>query len=113
MSDISTFYNRLATHFPSWPLIPDGYEEFRAECEARYEAGIEQFGDAYLHRDNLAESLQEASDLANYMALDVLKHIDEGGDGEEDLSLALEAARHAYKAHETARLLAARRRGAP
>lgn len=108
---VNAFFDRLAAGLFPGPPTAD-FESFRGHCEAREFAGRDTFGLAYLSRDNCSEALEEAVDLALYMHLDVLKHLREDGD-DEDMALALTAAKHAFLAHKAVRELAAKRQGAP
>lgn len=112
---LNEFFDRLADGiFPGADpqRIPDLFYAFRHQCEARFQAGEEEFGDEWMGRDNLAESLEEACDLANYMHFDYLQHlVKEGND--DDIALCLEGARFAYLSWRCTRELAAKRRGAP
>ena len=87
---------------------PEAFTRFREHCEARHEAGKERFGLDYLTRENEREALEEAADLGNYMYFTLLQSRRAGE--EEEWSLALEAAHHAYLAHKCSEELAAKRR---
>lgn len=88
------------------------FEQFRSHCEARELDGRDTFGLEYLSRENCAEAAEEAVDLGLYMHLDILQHLRDTGT-DDDLALALTAAKHAYLAHKAVRELAAKRRGSP
>lgn len=110
--DLRAFYDRVALALPSWPEVPEDFEAFRQQCEARFSAGKEQFGSAYLRRQNLREALEECADWGNYMAFDLFQNSKESDEG-EDLDLTLEAVNLAYQAHAIARRIAAKRAGSP
>lgn len=108
---VAAFFDRLAAG--AFPGKPDPeYATFRQHCEYRERAGRTDFGDAYLHRDNLAEAREELADLGIYALLDSLQAIRDGK-GDEDFELVLTMAHHAYLAYKTSMRLAAKRRGAP
>ena len=68
--------------------------EFRALCIERFILGHAQYGDAWAGRDNVAEALQEAADLANYAAMALLN-------GEQPMPVAQAAVMHAFYAWRT------------
>ena len=68
--------------------------EFRALCIERFILGHAQYGDAWNSRDNIAEALQEAADLANYAVMALLN-------GEGTLPVAQASAKHAECAYLT------------
>ena len=107
---VTWFFDRLAEGaFPGKP--PPSFERFREQCVARERHGRNQFGLKFLVRDNPAEACEEAADLANYGLFDVLVARRRGEDDELDLALTM--ALHAFKAHEAACRLRAKRHGAP
>lgn len=63
-------------------------------------AGRSEFGDSYLNRDNIMESVEELADFLNYVFFKVLQREAEGKDGRMDLALI--AAHKAQEAHEAA-----------
>lgn len=79
---------------------PADWIAFRRHCEQREEAGREEFGDAYLYRDNAAEGLEEAADGLNYCHFVVERTRAEGGDVERAQHLATIAAQHFFLAHQ-------------
>lgn len=106
---LEAFFERLR-----WALFPTGkpspaFEQYRALCEARELKGRDDFGLAYLRRDNEQEAGEEAADLAMYMHLSILQARQRGE--EEEWSTALEAARHAFIAFEFASQHAHKRKG--
>lgn len=107
-STVSAFFNRLAESIPvaEWWVSP-----FVEHCMQRELAGRDKFGFEYLVRDNPAEGLEEAADLALYSHLDVLKAKRAGN--EDDIDAALQAAYHAGKAYEALLRLREKRHGAP
>jgi hypothetical protein len=109
---IGKLFDRLAEALPPGEADSDEFYAFRAQCEAREKAGRNTFGFRYLNRSNTTEALEEAADFALYLMLDSLREVRDNG-SEEDMDLVLIGARHAYKAHATARHLRARRHGAP
>jgi hypothetical protein len=104
------FTGRLRSCFPGPP--PTGFDDFCQTALERARGGREEFGHSHLDRDNCMEAEDEATDLLNYMHFDVLKAEREGY-GEQDIDLALSTAFYAWKAFESARKLAAKRRGSP
>lgn len=76
-----------------------------AHCQIRELAGRDQFGLAYLTRNNPAEAQEEAADGQIYCYLEVLKDR-RSGESDVDFDL-LDAARHFALAHQAL----ARRRG--
>lgn len=105
---LAAFLDHLASTIPGWPEAAGSFDAFRRQVQARERAGRETFGFAYLSRDNPAEGLEEAADLAIYAYLDTLKALREGED--DELALALTAARKAWEAHEALNALLSRRR---
>lgn len=105
---MSEFYNRLEAIFPGPPTRL--FLAFRQQCEDRERAGRKKFGHSSLGKDNIAEAREEAADLANYMVFDGLKHRRETGD-DDDISLPLTAALHAFRAYEAMAALEGKRAG--
>jgi len=63
--------------------------------KARELAGRDEFGDAWMNRDNVAEGGEEGADFINYAFFKVLQRREEGRDGRMDLALIA-----AHKIHE-------------
>lgn len=98
-----------------WPRDkppPDAWQTFRSLCLGREAAGRERWGAAHLTKDNLSEAVEEAADFANYLYFDLLCARRERGE-HEDLSLALTACWHSYRAYLATQQLRAKRTGAP
>jgi hypothetical protein len=110
--NLSEFFERLAAGVFPGGAVPDDFLAFQHQCESRYAAGEAEFGDAWRHRDNRTEALEEAADLTNYAAFDHFQRVADAGD-DEDFALVLTAAHHGYLAHKAFCDLAARRTGAP
>jgi hypothetical protein len=109
-SAFKQFFDHLGFSFPG--KVPDSFLAFRHHCEQRERDGRTTFGDSYLGRDNILESLEELGDFGIYMYLDHRKEIREGVE-DDDISLVLQACFFAYQAYDCARQLAAKRRGSP
>lgn len=103
------FFDHLQFSFPG--KVPDGFLAFRHHCEERERAGRTTFGDSYLERDNILESLEELGDFGIYMYLDHRKENRRGAD--DDIALVLQGCFFAYQAYDCARRLSAKRRGSP
>ena len=84
------FFDQLAD-------LPDVEPSFIEHCRHRETAGRDEFGHAFLDRDNCLEGLEEAADLAIYSELHLLRCRREGR--REQTELALEAARLAALAY--------------
>lgn len=108
--NIRGFYDRLESTFPG--KAPVGFAEFRRQAEAREREGRSLFGLRYLRRPNLREAKEEGSDGGNYFYMDMLQNRHLTG-RDDDMDLVLEGAWHAFKMHEVAQQLSARRRGSP
>ena len=78
--------------------LPGVERSFIAHCRSREVAGRDTFGYAFTNRNNAAEGLEEAADLAIYCYLSLLHARREGR--REHVELALEAAQRAGEAHE-------------
>ena len=110
--NVAKLFDRLAEALPPGEADSEAWWAFRAHCESRERMGRSTFGFRYLNRSNTSEALEEAADYCLYLLLDSLREIRDNG-SEEDMDLVLIGARHAFKCHETARHLRARRHGAP
>jgi len=108
--NVRAFFDRLESVFPG--SAPPDFIAFRRECERRERAGRDTFRHRYLTRDNRAEALEEAADLANYMLFDVLQHLRKTGT-EDEKELALTVAFHAYESYEAVLRLGRKRAGSP
>lgn len=112
-AQLHRFYDELARRiFPGEP--PVDFEALRLECERRHAEGLDRFGyapDAWRGRDNMVEGTNEEQDGLNYIAFDCFQH--GGVEGDPEIALAFEEARHLYLAYECNRKRAARRRGSP
>jgi len=86
----SEFFDQLAD-------LPDVEPSFIEHCRHRETAGRDEFGHAFLDRENCLEGLEEAADLAIYSELHLLRCRREGK--REQTELALEAARLAALAY--------------
>lgn len=104
---IDAWLRRLAAALPGENLA-----KFREHIIVRELAGRDRFKHSFLGRDNLAEGLEEATDLALYSLLDTLKAVREGH-GDEDVDLALTASAHAFHAYKALDHLRQKRQGAP
>jgi hypothetical protein len=71
------------------------------QCRQRELDGRDEFGFAYLKRDNASEAREEGADLALYCYLSVLRARRDGQP--EKIEAALEAARYAALAYEASR----------
>lgn len=92
--------------------LTDDFLSFWAECQARERAGREKFGLTYLVRDNETEALEEFTDGANYLAFSSLQAVRSESDDDE-IDLVMTAMYHAFKGHQAARRLRAKRHGHP
>jgi hypothetical protein len=102
---------------PEWLSSSEGLNAFlqlagadyltAAHCIQRERAGREEFGLAYLTRDNPAEAMEEAADGCIYAFLQVLCDVREG-ESEVDFDL-LDAALHFSLAHQAMTRRRARR----
>lgn len=108
---VAAFFDRLATTFPSWPDVPPWFEAFRTQCEERERDGREEFGFAYVSRDNAGEALEEAADGGIYHHLEILRKLRNGQ--AEDIDVHLQAAYHFALAHRYSRMAQAKARGNP
>lgn len=90
------FFDQLAA-------LPGVTSAFVAQCRQRELDGRDEFGHQFLSRDNAAEAREEASDLALYCALSVLRARRDGN--AEQIEAALDAAHHAALAYEITRRL--------
>lgn len=112
-AQLSAFYDRLeAAMFRD--EAPADFEAFRHEAERRHAEGLDRFGyapDAWRDRDNCEEGRAEESDGVNYIAFDCFQH--GGVEGDVEIALALEEARHLYLAYRCNRERSAKRRGSP
>ena len=86
-----------ASLFDQLADLPDVEPSFIEHCRHRETAGRDEFGHAFLDRENCLEGLEEAADLAIYSELHLLRCRREGK--REQTELALEAARLAALAY--------------
>ena len=106
---LAQFFGRLEETFPA---PPPWFEKFKGQVLARERAGRSTFRQSFLARDNLAEGLEEAADLALYSALDHLVTIRKEGE-DRDFDQVLTAAWHAAQSWAALDRLAHKRRGTP
>lgn len=110
---ISDFFGHVEASIPSVEGEPEQtWQAFRRHCELREQAGRPTFGYRFTAKDNAAEALEEAADLALYMALEQLKLLYLGNE-EEVPAVAYEAVRHAYLAYRCACDVRAKVHGSP
>lgn len=86
-------------------------EPLRQFCQARERAGRDEFGFAYLDRDNPREAIEEAADGANYAFFEVLRNRRKGED--EQIDVALLAAYHFGKAYHALDEMRRKEHGVP
>jgi hypothetical protein len=94
-SDSETF-DSLLDQLARCPSVSPSFIDL---CRNRQRSGIDEFGDAYLTRDNIAEGLEEACDGANYAIFETMRRAHVGKD--DKVALALEAAHHFAIAYST------------
>ncbi|MBA2715187.1 MAG: hypothetical protein H0U55_16755 [Rubrobacteraceae bacterium] len=110
---VAEFFDRYERALPTWPHVPESVRTFRIHCEARERAGRKTFGMAYLDRDNLREGLEEASDLALYVFLDLLKERRAGNLPHYETDVAMQLVHHAAESYRLLHVMTAKRHGAP
>lgn len=99
---LSDFLDHLerAIHPFAGSELPDDWMAFRRQCEAREEAGREEFGDDWRYRDNSIAGREEGADGANYAHFESERTLEQGGDYDDVLQLALIAAKAFFEAHQ-------------
>jgi hypothetical protein len=104
---LGAFFDRLAeSSFPAYTAtrerrhLPKWFLDFHRTCSGRERMGRKKFGHTYLRRNNPAEAMEEAADLAIYLFQETLRRRRLGEDEEADI--ALTGALHAAKGFETA-----------
>ena len=107
-----TFYSRLAEALFRYDLtgelrVSAEFGHFLEQAASRERAGREQFGLAYLTRDNPTEALEEFADGANYAMFTRLRDLEEFGDDPDVMRLALDVALYSFRAHAAAQELEA------
>lgn len=107
---MAEFFDRLASRWPPGDEPPE-FPIFRRHCLSRERAGRETFGLRFLSRNNPQEAREEAADLANYCAFDLLSSIRKGEELEEDE--ALTAAWHVFQAYCSLLQLERKHHGSP
>jgi hypothetical protein len=100
-----------ALGWPAGEPPPPEWLSFRRLTLTREQAGRDEFGFAYLGRDNIQAGAEEATDGCNYTYFETRKSIRAGRDADWDL--ALTAAYHDYMAYLTRLQMRSRQRGDP
>ena len=112
---LNAFWDRIESSYGGWISaayhIPDEQVRLRALCQARELAGRDEFGEAWRHRDNLAELAEELADAANYLYFETRRDEAEGIDPEWDV--VLEIADHILAAQRLLPILYRKHKGAP
>ncbi len=87
------FWDRIERSYGGWVKqwykTPNEQVRLRALTKFREGQGREEFGDAYLTRDNLAELEEELADALMYLYLETLKDRKNGTDPEWDVVLQI------------------------
>ena len=112
---LNAFWDRIESSYGGWisPAyhIPDEQVRQRVLTTFRERTGREEFGDAYLRRDNIAEIEEELADALVYLHLETRRDEAEGIDPEWDV--VLQIVDHILAAQLLLPTLARKHQGAP